>query len=1394
MYFAVGWPKYYGANNIKNNQPCGFKFNRDRSILAVLTEDTLTLWYCRPFVVIVSYRRSRTSVDEFGGNEDFAWKFDSSAIVIKTSNGGLIFYELKLSKGDSGQLYVLKNQRNIGNPNYKISYDVPAILLSETTPISIVGGVSSLSIKRNEIFVASRLGILHRVYWNGTVDKELSLPVSSIPFSLDLETPIESAQYLKSSESDIRDMQYSALLGGFAIVLRNGRGGFLSASTSKFEPQDVLAIWARDLTQATCVKLNHKFRIIAYGCTHGGCMLYSFDEVTGALQFSHKIELQTKHFLTSINQVDAVENLCFSPDGHVLAVSWVGGGFAVWSVFGSFLFCSLDSSSHGLQGDVFCGKPWHVSAMEWSVEGYNLLLAIEKPLEDKWSGTGEIVHIPFVKSVLTANPCVANHHHLVLQGETCLYLSTADVISDTRTHLHDAFGIEGSGFDCHDGSNSPSSTKHWQIVQYPQIYIEKNWPIRSVAVDESGMYFAIAGRMGVAHYSLLSRRWKLFGNESQEQSIYCRGGLLWWNEFLVIACYNMHSGSDQIRFYPRLSNLDNAFASEINLTCSPFLINILDNILLVYCSDCKLTFYCLDKLAEGESDHIQISRMQDVSLVPHVPHPLSVIEITLSMACFEQGCVSSSISRVESLLVNIGGKLMMLQRLHEKEKRKKMQFSAPVVLASCVEGIWSSLKTSSTDKQHLVEALWLNCGVSGMKVWLPLFPGDDEKPPNFLSKRIMLPIQMSLCPLVVLSKEALVVGAASEPVHLNLSSNLPISPEEPFPLYALERPAQVYLHHLLRQLLRRNLGIHALRIARSCSELLYFPHVLELMLHEILEEEATASEPLPDAMLPRIVAFIQEFPEYLQTVVHCARKTEVALWSYLFAAVGNPRNLFEKCLEDGYLETAASYLIILQNLETPEVSKQLATILLEATLSSDKYEIARDLVRFLGSIKVSDFDSPPQSPCIKTLVMSSALPSLVDDEEDDLTPLPQGIQSHSQSGSSRMSPRPPLTRISSSDKLQNIRPYEKSASRGRHTSEDRSLTGKGSVSGRKWDSQEHIEGPGGSQHIVFRYAREDAPEGFFLDTILNRHSRKLLSSNRLKDLGRFSAYLDFNLREWLRKERDRAAIVNDFIEAFLSIHRQFDWPFPSRTTVNAITTESLSLRTSFLSSSGNRLIWENHDNTVPNNSPNIEDIQTALSEVELKGVQVEQSEASSVSFSLDDDPEGLEDSTWSYDTNIKDLDDFAGQVPGPRQADREIRFLLQAMSDSYCFDWSLLLSLALRDAPLVNQVIEDILLLGMDELALENFIRLRDGIKTLENWANHECLGYSAFFGQFKTQWQALSEAISTVATRLAENQMTSRNVEQQENIDEGTIFNEMNEVTDEDKVESSDPYDCVVS
>lgn len=108
---------------------------------------------------------------------------------------------------------------------------------------------------------------------------------------------------------------------------------------------------------------------------------------------------------------------------------------------------------------------------------------------------------------------------------------------------------------------------------------------------------------------------------------------------------------------------------------------------------------------------------------------------------------------------------------------------------------------------------------------------------------------------------------------------------------------------------------------------------------------------VPDnAVLPTVVDFLDHFPEALQVVVNCARKTEITRWAYLFHFVGKPRDLFEKCMTAGNLKTAASYLLVLHNLEPAERSSQDTVRLLKVAMARDDWQLCKELSRFLYSL------------------------------------------------------------------------------------------------------------------------------------------------------------------------------------------------------------------------------------------------------------------------------------------------------------------------------------------------------------------------------------------------------------------------------------------------------------
>ncbi|XP_077981374.1 guanine nucleotide exchange factor subunit RIC1-like [Glandiceps talaboti] len=1408
MYFPVGWPKLLSLPTEEGDALQFVVANREKSLFAVLTSQAVYIWYCKPCVHAVSYRRSDDSVIVLGRNQFAEWKPDSTGLAVTTTGGHLLLY--RIEHEGNGSLYAQKHGRHRRESIEIDNHVVPAMKVSLIGTLQIPGGVKSIVCLKEELMLSSGHGILQRIRWDGVVNYKMTIAINTIRFSIDLQQSRQTQ--LDQAGVYFNHIEYSALLGGFAVTLADGRAGFLTAPTVRFEPQSVHGVWAQEVSNASCIAINQKYRLIAFGCRNGQGIVYTVDEITGSLLVSHRLALSSTDYPDASNAAGAVTLLKWTPDGCALAMSWQNGGLALWSVFGAKLLCTL-GGDYGLQAgsnfaipqvsfsqDAFRDNPLQIKSMEWGMEGYHLwITTTPKKCENStvttdvmsFQSPGDLIQLQFVKSALSVNPCSCNHEHLFLQGEDKLYINTGDTILKTNSD-ETAVG------------NSPSSpvrqicpvlnpigppvqvpsvlvgNKQWQAIQLPIGYLSANWPIKYAAVDRAGHCVAVAGKTGLAHYALFTRKWKLFGNETQEQDMAVNGGLCWWKDFIITACYNVNENRDEIRLYPRVSNLDNAFATITKVPYQVLLVNVFRDILIVFCGDYHVTLYNIerkDTKPKGTLDEpypcAVLTRIQDLSLANFVPHPTSLISLTLTSLRSETASskTPSQSREAESLIVNVSGRLLMLQRdrtkpLHKETEKKKasqeLPFLAPVVLASSVENMWAPIG-SSKEKPHLMEALWLGCGAVGMKVWLPLFPTKEDKPHSFLAKRIMLPFKLQIYPLAVLFADAVVLGAANDVLTCDPTSPCgSLACQQGLPFCIMERTTQIYLHHILRQLLRRNLGFHALEIARSCISLPYFSHVLELMLHEVLEAEATASEPIPDALLPRVVAFIQEFPQFLHTVVHCARKTEIALWPYLFSVVGNPKDLFEECLNAKAFETAASYLIILQNLENLKVSRHLATQLLDAALDHGKWELCKDLVRFLRAIGTNDPESSPRTPA--PINSPGIFPLTATSPKGESKPsFPFGPTiGAGQRGRSSSYTNPNYSLSGGTDKQRSVSQPSQTADK------------KTSV---------HRKDSGGSS------------DEFFLDTILCRHARKLLSAARVKDLGMFSAHLDFGLVGWLRKERLRAAKVDDPIEALKKLHQDFMWPLPvfalhnssqlplpkhvgrlnSRSSLGTTTqafiendmngiaadddVDSGILATSgsnngFMLSCTSKIreqgATQNEDLLCDSKTEDavlkpILNKAVGTDEVSLStGTTTEMTSENSSTLG-ESEYSLLDDTSWSSSQQLAELELISQELvhKGPPQSEEEIRYLVKIFCEATCLEWSLLLAVLLRDPVIVTSVVNTA---SMTECPLEMIGRMRETLSFLELWADTECPGYRPFLYSLKAQAQVLTAIVNTEA------------------------------------------------
>ncbi|KAM9262293.1 guanine nucleotide exchange factor subunit RIC1 isoform 1-T1 [Morus bassanus] len=1344
MYFLSGWPKRLLCPLESPEQPLHIQTDPRRAFFAVLSPSQLSIWYCRPSVLIVSYKEPSKAASRFGPYKQAEWRPDSMMIAVSTANGYILFFEIPSARDKYlyEPVYPKGSPHLKGTPHYKEEQCAPSLNLEMKKVLDLQASITSLQSMLEDLLVATADGFLHLVHWDGVTNGRKAINLCTVPFSVDLQSS-RAGSFLGFEDVYIRDMEYCATLDGFAVVFNDGRVGFIAPMSSRFTAEQLHGVWAQDVIDGTCVAVNNKYRLMAFGCANGSVQVYTIDTTTGAMQFSHKLELTPKQYPDIWNKTGPVKLIRWSPDSCVVMVTWECGGLSLWSVFGAQLICTL-GGDFAYQSDGAKKDPLKISSMTWGSEGYHLWVidgnssSNMKPERDANSEARQfgILQFHFIKSALTVNPCMSNQEQVLLQGEDRLYLNCGDATQaqsprNTSAHSEHKSTRERGPFS--DGSldSQGLSTllghRHWHVVQIHSTYLESNWPIRFSAIDKLGQNVAVVGKFGFAHYSLLTKKWKLFGNITQEQNMMVTGGLAWWNDFIVLACYNLSDHQEELRIYLRTSNLDNAFAHITKVQADTLLLSVFRDIVILFRADCSICLYSIERRPEGLNPTASIQVLQEVSMSRYIPHPFLVVSVTLTSVRTETGItlkMPQQACEAESIMLNLAGQLIMLQRdrsgpqIRDKDnnpnQRKHLPFCAPVVLAQSVENVWTTCRVNK-QKRHLLEALWLSCGGAGMKVWLPLFPRDHRKPHSFLSRRIMLPFHINIYPLAVLFEDALVLGAVNDTVLydcLYTQTSAREHLEVLFPFSIVERTSQIYLHHILRQLLVRNLGEQALLLAHSCATLPYFPHVLELMLHEVLEEEATSREPIPDPLLPTVAKFITEFPLFLQTVVHCARKTEYALWNYLFAAVGNPKDLFEECLMAQDLDTAASYLIILQNMEVPAVSRQHATLLFNTALEQGKWDLCRHMIRFLKAIGSGETETPPATPTTQEPSSSSGF---------------EFFRHRS---------------ISLSQSAENLH------SKFNLT---KTLSMPSGPSGKRWSKD------------------SDCAENMYIDMMLWRHARRLLEEIKLKDLGCFAAQLGFELISWLCKERARAARVEDFVFALKKLHKDFLWPLP---VMPASSINSPFKNGKYKTAMGEQLLkspsadtfvnmemdtrvsntprsrsWlgtisssQREIDTVSSHGPHMQD--AFLSPLLSKGDECSIGSATDLtetSSMVDGDWTMVDENFSSQSLTQSELEHISLELAskGPHKSQVQLRYLLHIFMEAGCLDWCVIIGLILRESSVINQVFSIMQSSDIDGEIRQN---IKTGLYAVDKWASTDCPGYKPFLNIIKPQIQKLSE------------------------------------------------------
>lgn len=927
---------------------------RNDHFFATLTQSRLDLWSTRPVVLLASLARSSRSLQKYGHNVSVVFKPDASTIVIRTRESYLITYSLELDPNARvlQQQYgysQAKRQNLMRNFGVDETAGIGEVLLRFRRAIKIDAGINSVIALDSELIVATtKPAAVQCIKWE--TQKDGSHAVAQLLTKTDWITQRSAIATMVHD----RAMSLSVWLSqdGHAYAVQRikpqlsrsaSSDDSLPSSRSSTTPStrlfDGYCFHRPEATsEAMFASINARFSLIAVATASGQIICYAAKDYVGNIPLSHTFKASS-----SPTSRGAIKCLTWSPDGYCLFAGYEHG-WSTWSVFGK-------------EG----ASSFHMNDVHAESNKESWLFSIERAI---WISNG-------AELLLTSHDDdqiwkVEMSRSAAIGCFSCANLVRALIQTPLELTVY-------RGHELPDLTSISNEASLWHHAPYPPVYLHNQWPIKSCVISQDGRYVAIAGRRGLAHYSLQSGRWKTFSDIAVENSFAVRGGMCWFNHILAVATENA-TGYD-LRLYSRELDLGQlpphteAFSMPI-----VFVGPSGEDSLLVYTYENILYHYILN-ITEGGAQLVQVGQIAFHGIV-RAPSRVRSVSWVVPDVQLRNGDPSRDVEYA-SVLFLVDDKLVLLQSSRNERDELKydmrvvaqhveyyilmrdqiyFNFDKPEDSAPPTPSPGSAFTMRSQTHYSLRDSLWIFSGEE-LRLWPDVRDVLHQAAEGDLSTSSLLAMAVDFYPLSILLTKGVVLGIESE-----LLQRRDVS----FAQFRSGIRTQLFLPYVLRhQLCEEHDTAAAFGLANQYQHLSYFPHALEILLHHVLDDEVDRERkgghndesPGP---LPAVLSFLQLVlppTTYLSTIVQCIRKNEITSWKTLFAHLPPPLTLFEQALELEDLKTASGYLIVLQGLEEDDESdnntndagkfEEYVIRLMRLARQKSDFEMCSDLARFM---------------------------------------------------------------------------------------------------------------------------------------------------------------------------------------------------------------------------------------------------------------------------------------------------------------------------------------------------------------------------------------------------------------------------------------------------------------